>query len=173
MPITAAQIEEAFGYPLFTDAQYRFMTETMRHHILTPWFHATKTDDTKQQMRDIVNDFSNRVFWHGGLFYATIEDIQRLLESGVVVNDNHPEQMKHGEEALAVLATRCKEQIRKHPKRPRMTLKDVPLLDKVVHLANNFNLGMCIAFGLPYVDRGLGALSIIVYEQIEFLQTLS
>jgi len=176
MPITVEQIEQAFGYPLFTNAQYEFMTETVRHQVLRPWYHATKTDDTKKQIWDAIDPFGDKVFYHACLFYFTSEDVQKALEDGVWLEPRGDAPKAYGEEALAILAERVKEEIlgtyRTRVKSKRMTLEDTDTLLKVLRVADKADRDMCDAFGLPYVDRGLGALSIIVYEQIEFLQTL-
>lgn len=172
MPITVEQIEEAFGYPLLTHAQHKFMTQTMRHHVLTPWYHATQSEAVK----DAIDPFGDKAFSHGDLFYFTLERVQSATEEGVYLEPREDSPRVYGQEALVILAERVKEELgekrsRKNRVEP-MNFKDVPLLEKVVHLGNNFNLGMCIAFGQPYVDKGLEALPDIVSKQIEFLQTL-
>lgn len=176
MPITAEKIEEAFGYPLLTNAQHEFMTVTVRHHLLTPWYHATKTDETKKEMWDVIHSFRYRVFWHGCLFHFTLEQVQDALLTGVWIEPREDSPKAYGEEALVVIADRCKEEIistyRRQASNERMTLEDTDTLLKVVRIADKVDRDMRDAFGWPYVDKGWGAVSSIVYYQLEFLKTL-
>lgn len=172
MPITVEQIEEAFGYPLLTHAQHKFMTQTMRHHLLTPWYHATQSE----AVEDAIDPFGDKAFSHGDLFYFTLERVQSATEEGVYLEPREDSPRVYGQEALVILAERVKEELgekrsRKNRVEP-MNFEDTDTLLRVLRVADKADRDMCDAFGLPYVDRGLGALSIIVYEQIEFLQTL-
>lgn len=182
MPITAEKIEEAFGYPLLTNAQHEFMTVRVRHHLLTPWYHATKTDETKKQMWDVIHSFRNRVFWHGCLFYFTLEHVQSAIKEGVYIE---PVLARHvtedlpkayGQEALMILVERVKEELASKylydcPSK-RMTLEDTTTLLKLLHVAHRSDVWLCEAFGFPWKDKGWGDIPGIVYNQVEFLQTL-
>lgn len=176
MPNTVKQIQEAFGYPLLTHAQHVFMTETVHHRLVLPWFHAIKTWDKKKQMWDIVEQISNNIFYHGRLFYWTVERVQEDLKNGVWLQPVKDSPKIYGEEALAILAERAKEELIKRPSRQPllkpMKFEDVPQLKKAVIIAENADRGMCDLANLPYVDKGLGMLPDVVRKQIEFLQTL-
>jgi hypothetical protein len=176
MPITTEKIEEAFGYPLLTNAQHEFMTNCLRHDVLKPWYYAIKTDDTKKQLLDAISPFYDKVFRHGCLFHFTLERVQDALLTGVWLEPREDSSKAYGQEALALLAERCKEELTSKylydcPSK-RMTLEDATTLLQVVHLAIDIDKGLCEAFGLPYIDKNLGSLPDIVIKQINFLSKL-